>query len=329
VRFRLLTATLALTAGIALSLFAACSDLPVTQTAHDAQVDDANRKEEDIPPVGPGGLRSPVRIALDSRDQLFVSDYAANAVLKLQVSGRAVDLLQFIPIDGRPMGVAWARGKLIVGNSTTHSVDVYRAQSGERLHALGGRGTVGDPVDIAVAAYLHRVFVLDAHAKNVKVFSLETRALLQTISGPGLGPYDLQNPTGLALDESRGQVIVSDYGDPRVSSAPPSIKFFSFGGDPVKTISGKRGMLGQRFSRPQGMAIDGSGRLLLVDALAGEVQVLDRETGSLIEMLGTFGQGPGQLWLPLDVVVGRNEDVFVTNNRLRRVEVFSAGGPGL
>lgn len=318
-----------LSGAVALSSASGCRDRPVPVPqgpSRDEVRFEPQAEPLDALPVAPGALQSPIRIALGGRGRLFVSDYNAETIVAFKARRGRVFSVGGLSLAGRPLGVAAVKNQLIVGNATAQSVDVYRIPNGKRLYTLAAPGTVTDPTDIAVDARLRLVFVLDGRGKSIKVFSLKERALVNTLSGPGLGAYDLQNPTGIAVDPTRREVLVSDYGKPG-DGVSPSIKIFTYDGYPVKRISGKAGMLGQRFSRPQGLAVDAAGRILMVDALAGEVQVLDRETGGLVETLGSFGSGPGELWLPLDVVVGLRQKVYVTNNRPRRVEVFSLGGP--
>jgi DNA-binding beta-propeller fold protein YncE len=168
------------------------------------------------------------------------------------------------------------------------------------------------------------VFVLDGQGRTVLVYRMNGD-LRGTIGRRGTGTEALQNPTGLAVDPLRREVLISDYGDPRTSD-PPAIKIFSYGGAFVGAISGKSGMLGRRFSRPQGLAVDGADHVFVTEAVAGEVIVLDRETGATLKTLGALGVGPGELWLPLDVAVDSDLNVLVVNNRLGRIEIFERGG---
>ncbi len=116
---------------------------------------------------------------------------------------------------------------------------------------------------------------------------------------------------------------MSDYGDPSGSfgvNIPARVQIFDYDARDLGGISGT-------FSRPQGLAVDGSGHIFLADAFRGVVLVFDRATGSELKILGGFGSGPGQLFLPWDVVIdGTSKDVFVTSNRPGRVEVFRGGG---
>ena len=306
---------------LAVALLAGCSDDadgPVSPTVQ-------AKRQRPAPPL-PTTMQSPARIALGPRGKMYVSDFGAQVIWELEADASGVRITGSIPVDGYPVGVAWANKLLFVGNASTGSVDVYRAKSGKWLHDLGGQGAIADPTDIAVDPHGRRVFVLDGQAGSVRVFDLKKGAPLYTISGPGTAEFDLTHPTGIAFDPVRGEVLVSDYGDPTTSGVPARIKIFTADGSPVVSFSGKQGMLGSRFSFPQGLAVDGAGRILFADALAGEIHVLDRDTGATLEKLGTFGSGPGELWLPLDLVVDENDSAFVTNNRPRRVEVFGLGG---
>ena len=67
--------------------------------------------------------------------------------------------------------------------------------------------------------------------------------------------------------------------------------------------------------------------MLVDDSLSSELLAFDRETGKHLKTLGGFGAAPGQLQMPLDLVIHRkSRDVFVINNRAGRIEVFRAGG---
>jgi DNA-binding beta-propeller fold protein YncE len=365
-----------LAAWLALVVVAACDEGPRPETASAPLV--GLGPTPGLEEVKPDSMRSPVRIAVGRKGRLFVSDYLAEAIFELEAHGDNARPRRALTVGGRPLGIAWAKGdRLLVGNAKRRSVDVYRASNGRYLYSLGGPGTFDEPTDIAVDPRRSIAFVLDSRARRVEAFRLKDGTPLGTIVGPGPDAADLQNPTGIAVDEVTGEVLVSDYGDPARTGVPPAVKIYSYEGGHLETISGKAGMLGQRFSRPQGLAVvnpaserwkrcggddveddegDGKGeredddeseegprashrrkcevivaggvRILVVDAVAGEVLVLDRETGELLGTLGGFGSDPGELWLPLDVAVDEKLTAYVTNNRPRRVEVFRLGGFG-
>ncbi len=268
-------------------------------------------------------FRSPVRIALAPNGNLIVSDYREGAIFTLD--RRNLEVVRAFTVPGRPLAVAWERGRLFVGNEATGSVEVYN-RAGKWLYDLGGaKGIIRQPADIAIDARRGLAFVVDGYDRIVKVF--DTRGpLLYTISGPGTAPDQLARPTGIALDQDREEVLVSDYGDPE-AGIPARAQIYDYTGDYLGAISGEAGAGEFRFSRPQGLAVDGIGHIFLVDSLLGQVLVFDRATGAGLKTLGSFGMAPGQLLLPLDITLDRRAmDLFVTNNRTGRVEVFRGGG---
>lgn len=272
------------------------------------------------PPAGPaaGSLRSPVRITAMDNGPLLVTDYTMQSVC--MVNRVKLDVLRCFRIEGKPLAVAWANGHVYVGNETSGAVEVYNPAGKWQFDLGGGKGEIRQPNDMAVDEKSGKLFVADGHEKNIKVFSLDG-ARLSTITGTPGGDGRLVNPTGIALDAARGEVLVSDYGNPALSF-PAWIHVFDYAGNYVSGIPGRTG----GFSRPQGLAVDGD-RLFVADGMLGSVLVFDRATGTRVKTLGTFGAGPGQLMLPLDVVVDPAAgDVFVTNNRNGRVERLAEGG---
>ena len=67
--------------------------------------------------------------------------------------------------------------------------------------------------------------------------------------------------------------------------------------------------------------------VMVIESMFGKVLMLDRNTGATLTTFGSFGTLPGELSLPLDLVlVGTHDDVFVTSNVTKRIEVFPGAG---
>jgi DNA-binding beta-propeller fold protein YncE len=268
-------------------------------------------------------LRSPVRIAFSLDGNLLVTDYTQQMIFTLNRS--TLEILEAFAVEGRPTAVAQWGSRLYVGNKSTGSVEVYdlTKKNEKRLFNLGEKnvqGLVSHAADIAIDAIRNLVFVVDAQEKVVKVFDTNG-PLLDTISGPD----QLILPTGIALDRYRERVLITDYGPPSFSLA--RVHIYDYFGNFIRLIDGNRGTNVYSFSRPHGLAVDEFGHVFVVDSALGQVLVFDQDTGEGLKIIGSFGSGPGQLYLPLDVVVDdSSKDVFVTNNRLRRLEVFKEGG---
>jgi DNA-binding beta-propeller fold protein YncE len=248
---------------------------------------------------------------------LLVSDYQAGMIVT--VNHKSLQTTTAFRVKGNPLGVAYARGHIYVGNASEECVEVY-ARGGRKLYSFNG--VIKQPTDIAVDEKQGLVFVVDADQKNVKVFNLKGKFIR---SFPGAA-NNLVNPTGITLDPVNKEVFVSDYGD-RTIYVYPRIQIFDYQGNLQDTIKGKKGMFGVRFSRPQGLAVDDSGHVFMVDCYSGEIMVFDRYTGQTLKTMAGYGTDPGQLRLPLDLVMNPStKDIYVTNNRAAAIEKFENGG---
>ena len=261
------------------------------------------------------GLSSPIRLALIDEERIAVSEFAQQKVLILDA--RTHSVRDVIEIDGKPLGVAWGDGLLYVGNDTLGRIEVYGTNRSGRwlLLEAGSDQSMPGPADIEFDPSSGRFLVLSAGRKSVYIFNTDG-ALLSTIAG-------LLNPTALAVNRLTGELYVSDYGDADLDQ-PPSVKLFDIDGNDLGAISGESGQSGFEFSRPQGLAATDRGEILLVDSLLGQVLIFDRTSLLGVATLGSYGTQPGELRLPLDVVVDEaGENVQVTNNRLGRIESFA------
>lgn len=286
------------------------------------QVEVAAERSSKTDPDAPT-LTAPSRLSLLGKKNIVVTDYQQGMVAVLNKDDLSIKSSFYT--NGPPLGVAAYKGLLFVGVESSQDVQV-REKSGAWLYDLGDEESpVLHPTDIAVDELNKRVLVVDGTDKAVKVFSMDGPFLF---SIPAIYPDKgvLANPTCIAIDPIRLEILVSDYGDPSLYIRP-RIQIFSLNGVLIETISGKLGMMGNRFSRPQGLAVDGEGHIFLVDCYSGEVIVIDRDTEKTLATLAGFGDEPGQLQFPLDIVLdGKTKNLYITNNRAGRIEVLENGG---
>lgn len=270
---------------------------------------------------------TPVRMVLAPSGRLLVTD--AKAGMVFGVDPATLQPNEALRVGGKPVALGLAGNRVLVGNVATQTVEVFNPTGRFQYAFGGGPGAVQYPTDLAVDIDADLVFVVDAGAKQVKVFDLHGR-LERVISGPGPEPAQLQRPVGIAVDPSRREILVSDAG---TAGDHAAIKFFGYDGTYSGEISGKGkcGMLGCSggFSTPQGLALDSQGRVYLADVLLAQILVYDRETGELLTALGGRHIGPPGLRVPFDVVIDENTDLYVTSYGTGTVEVFrnGAGSP--
>ncbi|MBI5095244.1 MAG: CxxxxCH/CxxCH domain-containing protein [Candidatus Hydrogenedentes bacterium] len=275
--------------------------------------------QDGAPRPHPYQLSAPVRITFTSAGAVLVSDHRLQKILTLDKN--TLELRNEFTIAGSPSGLAVGNGFYYVGNESAKRVEVYD-QAGTWQYNLGGDYTIQQPNDISVDASSGQVFVVDTQKRCVRVFGRDG-AYVRSIPAGAADPLVLANPTCVALDETRQEVLVSDFGAEEASIGA-RVQIFKYDGTYAATIAGTDADQGTRFSRPQGLAADGYGHVFLVDSLSGLLLILDRETGKQLGKFGAFGSGPGQLLLPLDLVIDPvSKDVLVTNNRAQRIEVFN------
>ena len=284
---------------LATAVFLAASVLAPTQSAA-------------APPVRE--YAAPARIAPMEGGLLLVSDFAEGLVHVVRASDLAI--VRSIVIDGQPVGVAWSRGLILVGNETKGRVEAYNP-GGQLVASYGEPGSIRLPNSIVVLEPAGKLLVLDAHEKAIKAFTLDG-VYLGPLSPPGM----LDNPSAMGFDASRGQVLVSDFGASTSS-------LFRKGQALVRVIDVEGVEIARfnlAFSRPQGLAADGKGRLYVVESFLAQVRILDAITGTELGVLGGFGSGPGELDLPLDVHYSPADGrLLVTDSRNGRIAAFSVG----
>lgn len=271
--------------------------------------------------------RAPVRITVSDNDNLlYITDYDINGVIT--VKARDLRPKHAFLIEGRPGGIAQLDGALYVGNKTTQQIEIYNLR-GKSQGILGGPDSyIGDPMDFAVDESRGLLFAVDGVEKNIQVWDLNTSGgqLVAQIGEPGEVMEMFQHPTGIAIDPTAQEIFVADYGEIE-RSLYPRIMIFSYNGTFQRYLSGKAGMMGYRFSKPQGLAVDDANHIFIVEAWQGKVVVIDRTSGSPVAEIGEYGYEPGQMRLPLDlVIVGDDKDMYITNNRTGRIEAFPEGG---
>lgn len=278
-------------------------------------------------------LSSPMGITFGPRGVLLVTDFDLKEVVF--VDPQTNSLQGGFRVRGRPSRVLYVKKKIFVGNLTKKCISVF-SEDGMWIEDIAG---VARPADFAVDVSTNRLFVLDADTRAIKIFSLNKGQESGAIPADFPNLALLTNPTAIAWDPVRLELLVSDYGGDFEETAPdgtkttttikPRIQIFDSGGNLAGTISSYAGgmMGGYRFSRPQGLQADPRGGILLTDAYSGEVLIFNRDTGALIKKLGGYGFEPGQMRLPFDLVMDEvTKDIFVTNNLLQRIEIFRQGG---
>lgn len=261
----------------------------------------------DPAPVATPRLVEPVRLALMPGARLLVSEYRTQTIKILDQ--RDLSVQWSLPVAGNPVAVAWGEGRIFVGNETAGRVEAYNFY-GRLMTTYGAPGSILLPNAVVFDAESSRVMVLDSFEKVIKVFALDG-TFLYPLTQTGA----LENPSAMSFDAARRLLLVSDFGgfsDNMFGKPSASVRYFDLSGTEQIRFNGLS-------ARPQGLGVDGSGHLYVVDSYESQVQVLDAASGAPLGLLSA----PGNLNLPLDVVYspGTNK-LYVTDNQNGRIASF-------
>jgi DNA-binding beta-propeller fold protein YncE len=195
---------------------------------------------------------------------------------------------------GRPHGVTGDRhGKLYV--TDTYQRALYVIDPEKRTFKVFGAGNPNINLKMPLSAAVDsqdRVWVTDASAHVVYCFSPDEKILRMFGDGGGVGPNKapvLKRPAGIALDEKRQRVYVSD-------SKLDQIFVYDMNGTYLAKFGGD-GMQPGQFKSPGAMALDPDGNLYVTDTLNGRVEMFDPEF-NLIKVIGKLGDRVGDFSRP-------------------------------
>jgi tripartite motif-containing protein 71 len=172
-----------------------------------------------------------------------------------------------------------------------------------------GEGEFETPQGIAVSPKTGDVFVVDAEAGRLEVFSEAGTFIRQFPVGIGEFPW------GVAVN-GKGDVYVSD-----MLAVSASIHEYTELGERIATIR-PPGPYEEEYEWPAGLAISPSGDVLVARWLHEYVQVF-KPGGEFLWQFGTYGSGIGQMYWPIGVAVDASGNVWVAETAFGRVEKWT------
>lgn len=88
---------------------------------------------------------------------------------------------------------------------------------------------------------------------------------------------------------------------------------------------GEKGTSDGQLQLPQGIAIDSTGQILVVDYGTSKVNIFSK-TGGFVRSFGGKGNGNGEFNVPRGIAIDNQDRVFVADSLNHRVQVFSTNG---
>lgn len=226
--------------------------------------------------------------------KIYVCDIQQSVVLILDIAGKN---LGFIKTSGRgdlqkPSNLEFApNGQLYVADLGRRQVVVFDKELQYQAE-FGPFDELSKPVDLALTD--ERIYVVDAGSKVVRVLDRKSGEELNSFGKSEEIGQSLRSPTNMVLDEDEN-VYVVDTIDCRIFVYDRDGKFLRHIGSAGDTIGS--------FARPKGIAYNGE-QFFVIDAAFENCQVFDKAGEPLMYFAGS-GIGPGQLYLPAGVWIGK------------------------
>jgi DNA-binding beta-propeller fold protein YncE len=214
----------------------------------------------------------------------------------------------------KPYGVAVDKaGVLYVTDTVQRKVFVIDPQA-RTVSFIGdtGQGRVVKPIGVALDED-GRVFVADASQNRIFGYDLDGNLII-AIGHEG----ELENPSGLTIDQQRKLLYVAD------SRKHVVMCYSSADGTFVRQV-GKPGKEVGELSFPTNLSVDSQGRLYVADTMNFRVQVFDAE-GAFLKAIGSMGDAVGDLSRPKGVGIDSEGHIYVADANLHRFQILDYEG---
>ncbi|QOY54445.1 SMP-30/gluconolactonase/LRE family protein [Candidatus Sulfurimonas marisnigri] len=212
-----------------------------------------------------------------------------------------------------PVSIAFDKdGIMYISDILAKKITGY--QEGTLVFTLGSRLDFTAPTGIAIDKELHRLYVVDTKAHDVKAYDLATKKLLYKVGKRGNAHGEFNFPTNIAIDRRNNNFVVTDTQNFRVQIFDKDGKF-------IKSI-GKVGDRPGDFARPKGVGIDSEGHIYVADSAFNNVQVFNQE-GEIMTYFGHAGfVEPATFRLISGMYIDENDKLIIADGFSGRVQSF-------
>jgi DNA-binding beta-propeller fold protein YncE/tetratricopeptide (TPR) repeat protein len=267
-------------------------------------------------------MKSPVAVALDVQNKVYVLDADDNNVRIFNSTGAQLDKFgsRGKGTEGfnKPQGLAVDnRGSIFVVDTGNYKLKKFNTE-GKLLASLGSAGD--GPGQFREAAGIDvdpdgKIFLLDAGKNTLQIFACEHG------DEQPLAPASPLPTVELAKD-------IPD----EVSALASDKRVWALVGDSIAAVGGhggrkisSRGSDPALLKNPRGLTVDGAGNFWVADTGNDRLQKFSSQ-GSLLHVIGKSGSGEGEFRSPSGVAISSKGTIYVVDTGNKRVQVFSAKG---
>ncbi len=160
--------------------------------------------------------------------------------------------------------------------------------------------------------YQNKLAVSMADHHRIEVFDLNGTSL-GYFGQNGNAPGQLNYPTDIAFDSS-GKLHVSEYNNHRVQ------KFETNG-----TILSRYGFFGRTNFTPYGIDVTDEQTFLITEISGHRVFEMD-QSGKILRIIASEGNGEGQVNHPKDVKIGQDNRIYICDTNQHRLHIYDRNG---
>ena len=202
-------------------------------------------------------------VAFDLKGNVWVTDYKKSKVVKLSQDGHVLHTICHAGSEGdrlqHPFGVSVSpEGLVYVCDDDNHRVTVFD-EEGKCLFDFGSKGSgpecFGQPRDVAFGSD-GLVYVTDAGNNRVSMWSKQ---------GTFMRCFSTEDCPYFAAATADGHLLITSY-------RRDTVLVYTLGGELVHRF-GERGREQGKFRHPQGICVDGSGKVYVADSNNTRIQV--------------------------------------------------------
>ena len=204
-------------------------------------------------------------VAFDLKGNVWVSDYKKSKAVKLSQDGHILHTICHVGSDSvgdqlkHPYGVSVSpEGLVYICDNDNHRVAVYD-EEGKFEFAFGSRGSGPEcfdgPRDVAFGSD-DLVYIIDAENNRVCVWSKQ---------GTFMRCFSTEDRPYLAAATDDGHLLITSY-------CCDTVLVYTLGGELVHRFGGRGNEQG-KFRHPQGICVDGSGKVYVGDCHNMRIQV--------------------------------------------------------
>ena len=264
----------------------------------------------------PGMFLNPQHLAVDSENNIYVTDLGNSRVQKFDDQGnhiRSWGSQGSGPGEfSHPSGIAVANEYVFVVDNKLDTVQKFDSFGNFVMQWGGfgnGNGEFRSPNGIAISDD-EFIYVVDTGNSRIQKFTFDGEYVLQ-FGQNGKRAGNFITPIDIAVDEA-GKLFVTDPGNSRINVYDENGKF-------LRALDSSIG--GFRIG-PSGIIFDKSNNFYIADQKNSRIIQLN-EFGFPSSIFGMFGSDKGQFQLPMDVTVDNDGFLYVTDTLSHKIQKFS------